>query len=129
MKVESVNNIVYQSPEDATTSKQTHVAAFKTNTIKQNVTSQNSIAFKGNFKKRFLLMFRDLSDYMKEPSEMTNALIAFIGTGAIAPFAIMLSPKKKGTKEEHINMQGTIAKGKKIKLNNINAVKKRKILQ
>ena len=57
----------------------------------------NAVSFKGasNLTKHCWLYFRKLSEYMKEPSEMTNALIAMIGTGIIAPFAIMCSPKKK----------------------------------
>ena len=48
--------------------------------------------------KKMLLKFRNLSEYMQEASEMTNALIAMIGTGVIAPFAIMCSPNKKCNK-------------------------------
>ncbi len=63
--------------------------------------SNNKISFKGKseFSKRSWLIFRQLSDYMKEKSELTSAGIAFVGTGGIAPFAIMMSPgkgKKKG---------------------------------
>ena len=56
---------------------------------------QNTASTSSNFMKKMKFQFRKLSDYMKEPSEMTNALIAMIGTGLIAPFAIMYSPKKK----------------------------------
>ena len=60
---------------------------------------QNSnVAFRGNVSnvpKYMKLTFSWIAKYMKEPSEMTNAAIAMIGTGVIAPFAIMCSPKKK----------------------------------
>lgn len=58
---------------------------------------QNSVSFKGasNLPKHLYFWLRRFSDYMKEPSEMTNAIIAMIGTGFIAPFAIMCSPSKK----------------------------------
>lgn len=64
--------------------------------------SAKDVSFKGgNYSKRFWLMLRQLSNYMKEPSEMTNAIIAAVGTGAIAPIAIMCSPGKKvNTPEE-----------------------------
>ena len=55
-----------------------------------------SFGMNTNVPKYFWLYLKKLSKYMKEPSEMTNALIAMIGTGLIAPFAIMCSPKKKG---------------------------------
>ena len=61
------------------------------------IQTKNVVAFKGHadLGKRFYLHFRKLSNYMKNPSEMTNAIIVMIGTGIIAPFAIMCSPKKK----------------------------------
>ena len=57
----------------------------------------DTISFKGgaaNAGKRFWLVFRRISDYMKQPNEMVNAAITAIGTGIIAPFAIMASPIK-----------------------------------
>lgn len=59
--------------------------------------SSKSVSFGANLNltKKFWFHFTNLSDYMKEASEMTNAVIAMIGTGLIAPFAIMCSPKKK----------------------------------
>ena len=66
-----------------------------------SVPSCNAVSFKGiNIVKKSLMYLRNLSEYMKEPSEMTNAIIQMIGTGLIAPFAIMYSPspKKKGEK-------------------------------
>lgn len=56
---------------------------------------QTASSTSSNLMKKMKFHFRKLSDYMKEPSEMTNALIAMIGTGLIAPFAIIYSPKKK----------------------------------
>lgn len=90
MKVSSINESTYQN-------QNTLLPTGSKGITKCNAT--NSIAFKSasgsNFTKKMWLQFRKLSDYMKQPSEMTNALIAMIGTGAIAPFAIMCSPKKK----------------------------------
>jgi len=65
------------------------------------------VAFKGNLNitKHFWRYFRNLSDYMKEASEMTNAVIAMIGTGIIAPFAIMCSPKKKCNQTQNVNTE------------------------
>ena len=64
---------------------------------------QNSVSFGSHLSlsKKMLLKFRNLSDYMQEASEMTNALIAMIGTGVIAPFAIMCSPNKKCSKSSN----------------------------
>ena len=95
MKVNSINN-VYQTPHNNANKVEDRAALKKGKKGSLNETS-GSVAFKGNgeFSKKAWLMFRKLSNYMKEPSEMTNAEIAFIGTGAIAPFAIMCSPKKK----------------------------------
>jgi len=61
---------------------------------------QAGVSFKGNGSKKFWLMFRRLSNYMKDPSEMTNAIIAAVGTGGIAPIAIMMSPGKKADNVE-----------------------------
>ena len=70
--------------------------------IYQNNVNKNSVSFGAGMplSKSMLLKFKNLSEYMQEASEMTNALIAMIGTGVIAPFAIMCSPKKK-CKHEH----------------------------
>ena len=71
--------------------------------IYNSVNKQNQVSFKSNsnFSKKSWLIFRQLSDYMKDKSELTSAWIAFIGTGGIAPFAIMLSPSKSKTKYKH----------------------------
>ncbi len=55
----------------------------------------DTVSFKGKGGNKFWLVFRKVSEYMKEPSEMTNAIVAAVGTGAIAPIAIMCSPNKK----------------------------------
>ena len=60
----------------------------------------DSVSFKRKGGERLWLIFRNLSDYMKEPSEMTNAIVAAVGTGGIAPIAIMCSPGKKTNNAE-----------------------------
>lgn len=98
MNVTGINSSVYQNPNSFVSHRDNDTDT-KTNPseLKQSDGSGNSISFQGkaDISKRFLFIFRQLSNYMKEPSEMTNALIAAIGTGAIAPFAIMCSPAKK----------------------------------
>ena len=104
MKVDSVKNLNNKvefchlvSPQDGSNSQHTNVKKYEPHeTI-------NQVSFKGsggNFQKYCKLLFRQLSNYMKSPIEMTNAEIAFIGTGAIAPFAIMCSPGKKTACQE-----------------------------
>lgn len=96
MKINSVNTngYQYQNVPLAERSANNHDIS--------HIDKNASISFKGasDSTKKMWLMFRKLSDYMKQPSEMTNALIAMIGTGAIAPFAIMCSPKKKDVCEQ-----------------------------
>ncbi len=53
----------------------------------------------GNMTKKGWFFFRNLSDKMKDVSEITNALIAAIGTGIIAPLIILVSPGK-GDKDD-----------------------------
>ena len=90
MKVDSIKFNMQQRQEHTRLSHNLNA-----NHVMLSADSQNKICFKGNLKQKAWLLFRKLSNYMKEPSEMTNAEIAAIGTGAIAPFAIMCSPKKK----------------------------------
>ena len=59
--------------------------------ISQNNKAGQNVSFGS---KQLLFNLRKLSNYMKEPSEVINAGINMIGTGLIAPFAIMCSPKK-----------------------------------
>ncbi len=79
------------------------VPYYKTRVISKE-SEKKEVTFKGgsgDFSKRGWLVFRKLSDYMKNENEMTNAAIAAIGTGLIAPFAIMCSPgKKQNCKED-----------------------------
>ncbi len=100
MKVNSVNNGVYPEKNEIaafSVNKKRTAMSYASNNANNN---SNSVAFRGNLSKQFWFKFRNLSNYMKEPSEMTNALIAMIGTGGIAPFAIMCSPKKKSAQEQ-----------------------------
>ena len=97
MKVNSINNNVYQTSHNNANVAGERAALTRGNKSSLKETS-GSVAFRGGestLSKRAWFMFRKLSDYMKSPSEMTNAEIAFIGTGGIAPFAIMCSPRKK----------------------------------
>ena len=68
----------------------------------QNSIPQGSVSFQGagnTLAKRGMFAFRNLSDYMSDVSEITNAVIAAIGTGIIAPAIILVSPGK-GDKED-----------------------------
>lgn len=107
MKVHQINNSVYcnNEPVEIESEQAAAKAIMHNNPATQalNGLARDSVSFKGgniSASKRFWLFFRKLSDYMKEPSEMTNAQIAAIGTGGIAPFAIMCSPSKKTKTEE-----------------------------
>ena len=65
-------------------------------------TPAQSVSFQGgssSISKRGWFFLRNLSDYMKDASEITNAIIAAIGTGIIAPAIILVSPGK-GDKED-----------------------------
>ena len=98
MKVDLVNNNIYQNQNG--TASFSNIGSDGKNVYVGNPNmsaNTGAVSFKGvgNISKRFWFVLRQLSNYMKEPSEMTNALIAAIGTGAIAPFAIMCSPAKK----------------------------------
>lgn len=107
MKVQKINGSVY-CKNDAETLPSTieHGKISDTKkSLKTNLVSEPShdeVSFKGagggDFSKRAWLAFRKLSNYMKDASEMTNAWIAFIGTGAIAPIAIMSSPARSKSK-------------------------------
>ena len=69
-------------------------------TAAHNPTS--NVSFQGSpseFSKHGWFALRQLSDKMKNASEITNALIAAIGTGIIAPLIILVSPGK-GDKED-----------------------------
>jgi len=96
MKVNSVKNSMYQNAGQVANLSEERAAAKYSSAHLQSAPSNPSFRGSGgDFSKKMWLLFRKLSNYMKEPSEMTNAEIAFIGTGAIAPFAIMCSPRKK----------------------------------
>ena len=102
MEVEKVRNSVYKKAEASMQSnKNNRIAAHTLPVQKNDTVTISSVAFKGA-SNRLRLLFRQLSNYMKEPSEMISAEVAFIGTGGIAPFAIMCSPKKK---DENIDPQ------------------------
>lgn len=94
MEVQKINSRVYAQPPHSDSSNESNTVSSISNSINGN----NSVSFKGgkpDFTKRFMRIFRELSNVMKDPSEMTNTLIATIGTGIIAPFAILCSPSKK----------------------------------
>lgn len=54
----------------------------------------------GNGAKNFWLMLRRLGNEMKNITEITNAFIAAIGTGIIAPIIILVSPGKGDKKDK-----------------------------
>ena len=102
MQVQKLNNSVYSNQNGAVNSKSEHSINANSYGASQPSVQADTVAFKGgaDFAKRAKNVFVKLSNYMKEPSEMTNALIAAIGTGAIAPFAIMCSPSKNANTPE-----------------------------
>ena len=63
----------------------------KTYRISTNKKTKNNISFG---KIHFMYILKSWSKYMEKPSEGVNTVINAIGTGLIAPFAIMCSPKK-----------------------------------
>ena len=102
MQVQKLNNGVYSNQNSAASSQSEHGTTASTANYPKTSEQFDSVSFKGkaDVVARAKNMFVKLSNYMKEPSEMTNALIAAIGTGAIAPFAIMCSPSKKADTPE-----------------------------
>ena len=54
----------------------------------------NQVSFKGNLSKHCWLKLKNLSKSMTEITEFSNAAIAAIGTGIIAPLIILCSPGK-----------------------------------
>lgn len=105
MKVQEVNNKFYLLNN---TVQKVHVGTEQVSAAVNNPSNisndlKGAVSFKGNssnFTKYFWYRFKKLSNYMKNDNEMTNAAIAAIGTGFIAPFAIMCSPGKKCNKED-----------------------------
>lgn len=99
IKVQEINNNYrsYRNFADSSDEKSENTAK---SVQKLPSKGYDSVSFKKKGGKRFWLIFRQLSDYMKEPSEMTNAIVAAVGTGGIAPIAIMCSPGKKTTNAE-----------------------------
>ena len=98
MKVEKINSV--NSWQNAEQRKNTAVQYCPINNNAQ-------ISFKGgasgstsNLLKRFRLLLRQLGNSMTEITEITNASIAAIGTGIIAPAVILISPGK-GDKEDN----------------------------
>ena len=106
MQVQKIDNSVYYSSESSAAKEKIGAEYSKHSNISQlndKSLAKDTLSFKGgasNFTNRCWFLFRRLSNYMKNPSEMTNAAIAAIGTGAIAPFAIMCSPKPKKKGED-----------------------------
>lgn len=65
-----------------------------------SVQTSDSVSFQGMAIPKSKLAFTRLCNFMKDASEITNAFIAAIGTGIIAPAIILVSPGK-GDKEDH----------------------------
>ena len=98
MNVDSVKNqmCVFPSPQNKVLGEGSIGKHYISN-ITNTQPSTQSISFKANsnnFSKRFWKLFSDLSDYMKEPSEMVSAIIQAIGTSIVAPIAILSSPNR-----------------------------------
>ena len=89
----------YLSQNNVSSSGQERPNSVSNNTtVDRRGKSNSQISFgvgNGNLSKYTKLYLRQLSHYMKEPSEMINAEIQAIGTGIIAPIAIMCSEIKK----------------------------------
>ena len=64
--------------------------------------ASNTISFKASSSvtERSWQIFKNFSDYMKEPSELVSAIIQAIGTSVVAPIAILVSRCKKAKTEE-----------------------------
>lgn len=69
-----------------------HYAAGKAHATE--CTPSNQVSFKGNLSKHCWLKLKNLSKSMTEITEFSNAAIAAIGTGIIAPLIILCSPGK-----------------------------------
>ncbi|MBR6099031.1 hypothetical protein IKP85_04720 [bacterium] len=98
MNTSKVQGKLFVSQNLAAKSQTTRHAEIPLNT---NSASDN-VSFQGigtNISKKGCFYLRNLSDYMKDVSEITNAFIAAIGTGIIAPAIILVSPGK-GDKED-----------------------------
>ena len=71
--------------------------------VSNSAQNPDSVSFQGagsTLSKQAWCGLRRVSNFMKDASEITNACIAAIGTGIIAPAIIMVSPGK-GDKEDH----------------------------
>ena len=92
MKIDKIQEAYSASIANKTSVNIRHASAV------QNLTnSADSVSFTGginNLSKKGWFFLRNLSYTMKNVSEVTNAIIAAIGTGIIAPFVILVSPGK-----------------------------------
>ena len=110
MKIDSVKNQIFvnQNPQNDFLAGSLHGVS---NAINPYQLNSNSVSFRGNadFSKRLWMYFRNLSEYMKEPSEMVSAIIQAIGTSIVAPIAILSSPNR------HVHNKDDEAKAKEKK--------------
>ena len=100
MNCSKIQKEVYMSPRLKVLDRNS--LALNTLRTAHNNVSQDSVSFQGagnTLAKKSMFAFRNLSEYMNNISEITNALIAAIGTGIIAPAIILVSPGK-GDKED-----------------------------
>ncbi len=102
MKVNSVSENLYQVPSSFRSIRENVEGG--ADVIRSSNPSGHSYnpSFTGgenNFNKRFWHIFKKMSDYFKESDEIVSQIIQFIGTAAIAPFAILVSPSRGEAKK------------------------------
>ena len=107
MLVKNENSVYYSSGRAALESGAISTNVSKLSARRSRIAAKaipDTVSFRskgGNSAKHFWMHFGNLSDYMKEPSEMVSAIIQAIGTSIVAPIAILSSPSKNAhTKEE-----------------------------
>lgn len=64
------------------------------------INPKSSVKFEGgDYGKKAWHTFKKLSDFFKESDEIVSQIIQFVGTAAIAPFAILVSPSRGEAKK------------------------------
>ena len=103
MKVDSVKNQIFTNetlPNSVLKEGSVENSRYISNKVQDKYTP-SGVSFKaGPASERSWAIFRNLSDYMKEPSELVSAIIQAIGTSIVAPIAILGSPCRKARTPE-----------------------------
>ena len=98
MKVDSVKNQIFTNetlPSSVLKEGSVENSRYISNKVQDKYTP-NGVSFKaGPASERSWAIFRNLSDYMKEPSELVSAIIQAIGTSIVAPKLVLRKKRRK----------------------------------